>query len=585
MGNPKKKIKSIPYGIMNYLHLRKENYFYVDKTHFIPKIEEAGEYLFLIRPRRMGKSLWISLMECYYDVALKEEFQQVFRDTWVAENPTDEQGEYLVLRLNFSSVNPAPDKVEAHFNEFGNIALDQFLRKYAEAIGDDSILKIQSRTNFTLRLESLFQEIIPKNLKLYLFIDEYDNFSNTVLSTSGKKAYQKLTHGEGFFRHFFNVLKGGAMQTGGGQIKLFITGVSPITMDDVTSGFNIGDNITLEPAFNDMFGFTEEEVLTVLRYYAEHQQFPLDINHSMQLMKKWYNGYQFSKDADKCLFNTDMVLYFVNKSMRTGRIPEYLIDRNVRIDYGKLRHLITIDRKVNGNFEGLRSIIEKGQARARVVDSFPLEEVAEPDNFHSLLYYFGLLTFAGRGKRGKPILKVPNQTVYQLLFGYIRDALKDTECFRLNFQKLFELIEDMAYDGKWKALFTFLAEQIKSQTGIRDFLSEEKPIQSILAAYLNVTDYYVCYTEAELNKGYADILLEPLWAKHPEIRYGCLVEIKYINRSDYSEQRLQEKIIEAKKQIATYAEDQKLQEKIHNQYTLKIILIFNGWELVYMKAE
>ncbi len=275
-----------------------------------------------------------------------------------------------------------------------------------------------------------------------------------------------------------------------------------------------------------------------------------------------------------------MVLYFVDEVIGERQIPQQLIDPNVQIDYKKLRYLITIDKKLNGNFDRLKSVLEKGEVKAKLVESFPLDRLLDPNNFYSLLYYFGLLTI--KKMVGQlSVLKIPNQAVKQLMFEYIRDVLQDTDHFRIDLWKFAEHIHEMAFNGVWEPVFDFIAEQIKAQTTIRDYLHNEKVIQGFLAAYLNVTDYFVCYTEPELNNKYADLLLEPLLIKYSDIKYGCLAEIKYINRTEFTKTTLQKKINEAKKQIKSYLKDPFLLEKTQGKNLIKLILVFNGWELVH----
>ena len=312
------ELAAIPYGVMNFYNLRKERAYYVDKTHFLPKVEEAGKFLFFIRPRRMGKSLWLSMMECYYDIVLGEKFDELFYDTWIQKNPTEERGSYLVLRLNFADINPMPDQVERSFNSINTVRFDRFTEKYRVYLSPDFQQKSQSLETFADKLSFLFEQIITSGLKLYLLIDEYDNFSNTILTATkdGSKNYQNLTQEEGFFRYFFNMLKGGASMTGEGQIRLFITGVSPITMDDVTSGFNIGTNISLSTQLNDMIGLTEKEVTDLLKTYENAECLPFSSHEALKLMTEWYNNYRFSISAVDTVYNTDMVLYFIQTAMR-----------------------------------------------------------------------------------------------------------------------------------------------------------------------------------------------------------------------------------------------------------------------------
>ena len=311
-----------------------------------------------------------------------------------------------------------------------------------------------------------------------MLIDEYDNFANTVLAYHGAEAYHSFTHGGGFYRNFFAALKGGADRSGGGLERLFITGVSPVTMDDVTSGFNIGTNISLEPDFNEMVGFTAAEVRHLVETYRDLGVFNQDVDTAMGIMGQWYNGYRFAKAAETDLYNTDMVLYYLKHSIPNREVPDELIDTNVRIDYGKLRHLLVVGRQLNGNFDLLRDVIGEEQVDTRIEPGFPLERLAEPENFFSLLHYFGLLSIR-EVVDGMPRLAIPNQTVKRLMYGYLRDGYRDVGVFSVNLFRFEQLMMGMANRGEWRPAFEFLSEAIARQTGIRDYIGGEKVIQGV----------------------------------------------------------------------------------------------------------
>jgi hypothetical protein len=389
-----------------------------------------------------------------------------------------------------------------------------------------------------------------------------------------------LTHGEGFFRYFFNLLKSATAGQSAGLTRLYITGVSPVTMDDVTSGFNIGANISLDLRFNEMIGFTEGEVVAMLDAYVEAGSLPAAVKEHLPLVSEWYNHYRFGKNAQSSMFSADMVLYFVMNFIGAQSLPDDLHDPNVRIDYRKLRHLLLIDQRLNGNFSQLQSIIESGETVSHIAVSFPLEQLQARENFLSLLYYFGLLSFAGV-REGEPLLRIPNRTVKDLLYSYIRDGLNDVDIFRLDLWQLSSLLQGMAYRGEWERLFDFLTQEIEKQTSIRDYLNGEKVIQGFLLAYLNVTHFFLIWPEHEMGGSFVDLYLQPFLARYPDMRYGYLIELKYMARSEYSAERLQAKIDEAASQLKRYLHDERV-ERVAAQVTIKpLILVYNGWELVY----
>ncbi|MBV7329209.1 ATP-binding protein [Chloroflexi bacterium TSY] len=574
--------KRIPYGVADYRRIREENCYYVDKTQHIPLIEAAPYYLFFIRPRRTGKSLWLSLLQHYYDINLKDEFDALFGGTYIGEHPTADRHSYLTIFFNFSMVNPDIQYVQQSFEENGHAVIRDFLVRYKRFFDPEVEREILTLSTVDAQLREIFFHAYRQKLKIYLFIDEYDNFANTILSTEGEEAYHNLTHGGDFFRFFFNLLKGATGGQIAGLTRMFITGVSPITMDDVTSGFNIGTNISLNPNFNELVGFNEVEVIEIMRHYRDVGGLPIELELHLELMKNWYNNYKFAKNVDRSVFNPDMVLYFLEHVRSTHRLPDDLIDQNVRIDYGKLQHLVTVDPQLNGNFSQLQEIIETGQTISNVVLSFPLKRLLARENFISLLYYFGLLNFAGE-QEGEPLLRIPNFTVKYLLYSHIRDGFQDVNVFRLDLWHLSKLIRGMAYRGEWEAVFDFLKNEIQQQASVRDYLDGEKMIQGFLLAYLNITHFFLTWSEREMGGGFVDLYLEPFLARYTDMKFGYLIELKYISSSQYTEQKLETEISNAKKQIQLYAQDERIQ-KVSEQVAIKnLILVYRGWELIHQE--
>ena len=350
----------IPYGQGDFRRIRLNRWLYVDKTRFLRRLEQE-HYVFLIRPRRFGKTLWVSLLENYYDRWWGHEFDAVFAGTDIGANPTPERHRYVVLRFDFSAVDDKLETLEREFETYCLIELRGALERYPDLFPESVLQRILSPPSIATKLAELFRYASSHDIPLYVLIDEYDNFANTVLASHGAEAYRDFTHGGGFYRNFFATLKSGTARSGGGIDRLFITGVSPVTMDDVTSGFNIGTNISLHPDFNEMVGFTRGEVRRLVETYREHGVLAQDVDTAMGIMGQWYNGYRFAKAAETDLYNTDMVLYYLKDSIPNRGVPDSLIDSNVRIDYGKLRHLLVVGRQTGGNFDLLRSIIGEEQ--------------------------------------------------------------------------------------------------------------------------------------------------------------------------------------------------------------------------------
>ena len=597
MSEKRMRAKQIPYGISNFERIVQKNCYYVDKTRYLRAIEDAGDYLFFIRPRRFGKTLFLSVMEAYYDVYYKDRFEELFKETAILGNPTSERGAYLILKLNFSEIDPGIEKIEESFLLYMREKSASFLSRYKDSQLPDidvnrELIEIKKMNSPSDILRSLINRCKMSGRKLYVIIDEYDNFANTILSTTGEDAYKTLTHGEGFFRSFFNVLKGGTSDMGAPITRLFITGVSPITLDDVTSGYNIGKNISLDPQFNRMLGFTKDDVAGMIEYYRAMQPMEHQTDELLEIMTQWYGNYLFSEDDDVRLFNSDMVLYFLDYYLTREKLPKNLMDRNVRIDYRKLRHLIIIDQSekgkkpvTNGNFSRLKQLMEEGETLSELVEGFPLEQLTDTRNFISLLFYFGLLTIDA-AQRDKIKLKIPNETVRRLHYDYLVEGYRETDVFDLDLAAYSNLMSDMAYEGKWEPLIRYITGRMRESMSLRDLITGEKSIQAFLNVYLGLSHFYIIHAEKESNKGYADIVMEPFLARYEGIKYSYLLEIKYIKSgrkgSEPAAAAIEQLKTEARDQLKKYCLDEKLKKSTGNTTLIKLILIFSGHELVYI---
>ncbi len=586
------RLKRIPYGKSDFSEFKENNLYFVDKTRYIRDIEEKGYFLFLIRPRRFGKSLFLSIMESYYDIELKNRFDLIFAGTDIHQTPTKEKNKYMVLKLNFAMVEADAGKVEEAFLEHIRDKAIYFITKYEKYLNIDfneAKSRFLSSKSASVIMGALLNYCLGKEQKLYVIIDEYDNFANTILSSSGQQPYHDITHGEGFLCSFFNVVKGGATGSGAPISRLFMTGVSPITLDDVTSGFNIATNISLDSDIDEILGFNSGEVETMIEYYRQTGKIRHSTPELMELMGQWYNHYRFSIHSTREVFNTVHILYFLREYMKESRIPEDLIDNNARIDYNNLRHLIVIDKEgvkqTNGNFSKLLHIIETGSINSTIEKSFPVEDIGDTNNFVSLLYYFGLLTIRGTDDENTPILAIPNEVIKRLYYDYIHDTYKETGVLNLRTDTYKNLIKGMAYKGNWEDLIQFIADCMEASLSLRDLMTGEKAHQVFWNAYLGLSTLYNIYSEKEMNQGYCDLVMAPALEQNPNIKYSYLIELKYFKPSDNKKEDAVEKIqglrSEAAAQLNRYSLDEKFKKTIGQTTLKKLILIFSGNRMVH----
>ena len=579
-------MKALPYGISDFPRIMREDYYYVDKTRFIEMLERQPPYLFLIRPRRFGKSLFLAMLEAYYSIDYADRFEELFGELYIGQHSTKRHNSYMVLRFNFSEVSSKLEFVERSFCEYCCMVMKNFILKYEHLLGS-GIWEVVNpdETNPEQMLAALKEYVSRTDCpRIYLLIDEYDNFTNTILSSYGQERYQEKTHGEGFIRGFFNNIKASTSNAGAAVERLFITGVSPITMDDVTSGFNIGTNISMLPQFNDIVGFSEDEVREMITYYRNEGALPEDVTVDGLggIMKPWYDNYCFSEDRlEERMFNSDMTLYFLNSYLQLGKAPKMMIDNNIRTDYNKLRHLVQIDKTFGVNASVIQQIIAEGSITVQISTSFPAEKMTDTENFKSLLFYFGMLSIQGV-YQGDTVLGIPNLTVREQLYTYLTEAYLQADLFEMDMSALSVLIKGMAYRGEWEPVFRFFARELERQSAIREFIDGEAHIKGFLLAYLGLTQGYVIFPEHESSKGYADFYMMPDLLHQPDIVYSYIVEVKYARR-DASDADIALLKRDAAEQLRRYAADEKVLRTKGGTKLELITLVFKGWELVVLE--
>ena len=575
-------VKRIPYGVSDFVDIIKRNQYYVDKTMYIPKLEEEADSLFFIRPRRFGKSLLLSMMCAYYDINQSDRFEELFGKLWIGSHPTPYRGKFQVLFLDFSKIGGDIKDLKENFNNYCNIRLDNFIERYKRAYRPEIVEKIKSAPTAVDKLNMIDTEAKDANMQLYLIIDEYDNFTNVVLNEHGEKVYWALTHAKGFYREIFKVFKG--MFT-----RIFMTGVSPVTLDDLTSGFNIGWHISTKPAFNQMLGFSTEDVREMFEYFksAGKVRPDCDVESVIAEMKPWYDNYCFSKNAlqtQSKVFNCDMVLYYLRNYAETGETPEEMIDPNTKTDYNKMKKLLQLD-KLDGNRKGvILEIAEKGKIISNLETTFPAETLTNPNMFVSLLFYYGMLTIKGtHGSR--LILGIPNNNVRKQYYEYLLEQYEEKASLDTN--QLEDYFYDMAYDGKWHDALQFLADSYAKVSSVRDGIEAERNIQGFFMAYLNLNAYYLTAPELELNHGYCDFFLLPDLT-HYASKHCYILELKLIPKKEKGmsqetyEAAIQQQWDDAIEQIMHYAEAPRVEALRQGTQLHKIIMQFDGWKLFRM---
>lgn len=583
------QVKQVPYGVTDFAMVIEQNLYYVDKTMFIPELEKQPRNLFFIRPRRFGKSIFLSMLYSYYDCTQSHKFQSLFGNLWIGQHPTPLQGKYQVLFLDFSQITGNIDKLESKFNSYLSINLDAFVRQYSEYYQAE-MEEILAQEDFEEKMELIFKAAKAHQYHLYLIIDEYDNFTNVILNERGEKVYHAITHADGFYRDVFKKFKGNFE-------RIFMMGVSPVTLDDVTSGFNIGWNISIKPEFDEMLGFSTTDVVKMFTYYKEHGSIPVDsdIDAIVNDMKPWYDNYCFAKQALKKktrMFNCDMVLYYLRNYMDAGCPPEEMIDPNTRTDYGKMKKLLQFD-KLDGERKGIiRKIAEEEQIVTQLYESFSAYQIPKAEIFPSLLFYYGMLTI--KGTRGsKLILGIPNNNVRKQYYGYLEEEYQAKAYVDVN--QLTDYYYDMAYDGKWEEGLRFMADAYAKVSSVRDGIEAERNLQGFFMAYLNLNDYYITAPELELNHGYCDFFLLPDLT-HYASQHSYILELKVLSKKDFSAivegeftedgkpmTKAEKQWREALDQIHRYAEAPRVEALRQGTKLHLIIMQFEGWELKRME--
>jgi len=521
-----------PYGMADFRQIVSDGYFYVDRTAAIPLLERGATQLF-IRPRRFGKSLLLSVLENYYDIARKDAFDDIFGRLAVSRQPTPLRNRYFILRLDFSCVDPTgtPDDVKRSLYDHINVRIANFLRYYHDHGVDLGPMDIHS-DNALATIESLLSVTQSAGSPIYLLIDEYDNFANTIMmrpTQDARARYEALVHDEGLLRTVFKVIK--ASTTATGFERVFITGVSPVVMSDITSGHNIAEDIFFETEFGDLCGFHEAEVKQTLDDIVAHCQLESDrAQDALSLMRTYYNGYCFVPGKDIVVYNPTLCLHFFKQFQHQCTYPRKMLDANLAVDQSKLAYVADIP----GGRELILSLVEKGHRVivADMADRFGLNEMLSDQSkdqsfMASFLYYFGVLTLAGETDQLQLMLKVPNLVMQSLYVKRVQRMLVPNPMLRDEgrwaAQKVYQA-------GEIAPLCAFVQDHLFSVFKNRDYAqANELTLKTAFLALLYDDILYIMDSVPELDRRYADLTM----IIRPDKRHGkifdVLIEFKFIS--------------------------------------------------------
>ena len=528
----------MPYGISNYEKIVNDGYYYVDKTMYIEKLENLPETnIMFLRPRKFGKTLFTSVLENYYDKNKIDSFEKLYGNTYIGKNTTKLKNSYCILRFNFSGIDTSTEEATIRgFKKEVASSIEVFINRYNLEF---HVNKEDEAENILDNLFKSFYIQKPQD-KIYVIIDEYDHFANELLGFNPEQ-FRGLVSKNGKVRKWYEILKKGTETV---VDRIFITGVAPITLDSLTSGFNIGTDITQDEEFNEMIGFTEEELKEILK----NQEISLKEQEKIiPIMKENYDGYKFCLKAKNQIYNSNMCLYFLSRYIRLGEIPDKLIDTNIASDYSKIGKMLDLCKGEN-RLEILRKTVQGEPIVNTIVEKFnPAIEFTENDMI-SMLYYLGYLTISGE-LVGIPELTIPNKVMKEIYADYFMQMMDKEAEFRIDNNANQEILIQLAQEGRIDKIVEILKIYLNNLSN-RDLIKfDEKYIKLIFYCIAMNIKAYSTKSEMEVNRNYPDILLVP---RDSSKGYkAVMVEFKYIKKGEVA--KLEDKQKEAREQIERYS--------------------------------
>ena len=532
-------VKRLPSGISDYERLITDNYYYVDKTLYIEKLENyPNPNVMFLRPRKFGKTLFTSTLENYYDVLKKDKFDTLFSDTYIGKNPTSSKNRYYILKFNFSGIDT--NSIESTIKTFRNETVSS-INLFTEKYGIDFYI---NQDDFAEEiLNNLFKafSLQKPNEKIYVIIDEYDHFANELLGFN-VSGFKDLVSKNGKVRKWYEILKEGTESV---VDRIFITGVAPITLDGMTSGFNIVSDITRDFEFNEMMGFTKKELIEMMEYQEITSE---KIEKLLPVMKENYDGYRFSLDAEEKMYNSNMTLYFLNQYVRSGKVPTELVDVNIASDYAKIGQMLNLC-KGEKRLEILETTVSGEGIISGITEKFNPEIGFGDKEMVSMLYYLGYLTI-GETVGIYPRLTIPNKMMREIYSDYLLKLVREE--LKMDFD-VGTVYEQMTLETITTGKIDKVIEQLKkylTNLSNRDYQRfDEKYVKLIFYCITMNMQMYFVRSEMEVRRKYPDLLLIP--RENGKGYYSVMIEFKYLKKEEVK--KLEEKKEEAKTQIEEYA--------------------------------
>jgi hypothetical protein len=535
---------------------------------------ESTRYHFFIRPRKFGKSLFLSMLTHYYDILSAERFDMMFGDLYIGQHPTPRKNSFAVLEFDFSGIDTSgEEEFKMSFSRRIQQTVVSFIYHYRDMIPDAETLLNQIYTERPgIEAMNIVYSIARTTLtNLFIIIDEYDHFANDLIamgSCMGDDIYRHMIRANGLVRDFYETLKTGSKSV---VERIFITGISPVMLDDLTSGFNVAINLSIDPLYNEMMGFSQTELYALM---TETGVDPSRINVDMSL---YYNGYLFHVDGKKRLYNPSMSLYFLDRILRTGKItvPD-IIDPNLKTDYGRLKRLVHNDN----NRDALIKIAKDGAITANIIEKFSMDMMFSEEYFISLLFYMGLITIKGQ-ELGGVRLGIPNFSIETVYWEYIRRLTRESSpLMTVDSRQLSEAVKAMATDGDLFPYIDYVSKNAFSKLSDKDLRHfDEKYIKILLLSYLFQSEIYIPMSEYETGSGYADIFLQRN-PQLPQIKYEWVLELKYLKTNE--EAKLPQAREEAAEQLKRYIRAHRLAGRTDLKTA---IVIFTGKNSFQISAQ